>query len=259
MKTYLLALTVLSLAAPSLSTAKAEPLPTQRGPFAVVELFTSEGCSSCPPAERLLNKINGDLGAEDERVFVLAFHVDYWNRLGWTDPFSDPAYSQRQRDYAAAFGNRSIYTPQMIVNGGAEFVGSNAAEAQKQIRQARQPERPAEVGVGLAVHHDADAHTLEIDWQLDRPTKRAALHFAVVEDGLTTDVPRGENRGKTLEHDGVVRVFLTLQNDDTRGLLTLDLPQDLDPQRAAVIAFVQEHKTMNIIGAHRVMFDSATR
>ncbi|MEO0514670.1 MAG: DUF1223 domain-containing protein [Planctomycetota bacterium] len=252
MKTYLVALTVLSLGTLWLSTANAKPIPTHRGPFAVVELFTSEGCSSCPPAERLLNQINQDHGAEGERVFVLAFHVDYWNRLGWTDPFSDPAYAQRQREYAAAFNNRSIYTPQMVVNGQAEFVGSRAAEAHRQIRQTRQADRPADVGVGLKVRRDADTQTLHIDWQIDHVIDGTALQFAVVEDGLVTDVTRGENRGKTLEHDGVVRVFYTLQPEGTRGFFTLNHPDDLQPKRAAVVAFLQDLNTMKIIGAHRV-------
>lgn len=252
MKTYLVALTVISLGTLWLSTANAKPIPTHRGPFAVVELFTSEGCSSCPPAERLLNELNREHGAADERVFVLAYHVDYWNRLGWTDPFSDPAYSQRQREYAAAFNNRSIYTPQMVVNGRAEFVGSRATQARNEIRQARQPDRQAKVGVGLAVHHEQDTNTTRINWQLDRAIDGTVLHFAVVEDGLVTDVPRGENRGKTLEHDGVVRVFHSLQTHDTLGSFDLDMPDNLQPQHVSVIAFVQDENTMDIIGAHRV-------
>ena len=98
-------------------------------PFAVVELFTSEGCSSCPPAEALLNQIHPRAAKSGQRIYTLAFHVDYWDRLGWKDPFSEAAYSQRQNSYANGFGEDRIYTPQMIVNGRGGFVGSDAGEA----------------------------------------------------------------------------------------------------------------------------------
>ena len=106
------------------------------GGFAVVELFTSEGCSSCPPADKLLGQIDERARADGSRVFPLAFHVDYWNHLGWTDPFSSEASSNRQRDYGRALHLESIYTPQMIVNGEREFVGSNGEIAEKAVSEA---------------------------------------------------------------------------------------------------------------------------
>ena len=94
-------------------------------PFAVVELFTSEGCSSCPPADNLLGEIVKDAQKGQQRVYCLSFHVDYWNSLGWRDPYSDPAFSRRQREYARAFESVQVYTPQMVVNGSTGFVGSD--------------------------------------------------------------------------------------------------------------------------------------
>ncbi|MEL7087271.1 MAG: DUF1223 domain-containing protein, partial [Planctomycetota bacterium] len=111
-------------------------IPIHNTPFAVVELFTSEGCSSCPPAEAVLNRLDRDARQGHQRIFTLAFHVDYWNRLGWTDPFSDRAYSDRQRDYAVTLRERSIYTPQMVVNGTTGFVGSHARRAGQEIGRA---------------------------------------------------------------------------------------------------------------------------
>lgn len=252
MKTYLVVLSVLSLGTLWLSTANAKAIETHREAFAVVELFTSEGCSSCPPADEVLQRLQRDHGADGERVFVLSFHVDYWNRLGWADPFSAPAYSQRQRDYAHALGNRSIYTPQMVINGETEFVGSREAVAQREVERVLQPGHMADVGVGLAIHTQRDAKTIDIDWRLDRLPDGAVLNLAVVENGLSIDVPRGENRGQTLRHDGVVRVLHTLTPSAKHGSVTLELPQDLAPAQSAVVAFVQDDRTMHILGAHRV-------
>src|ERR1051326_7645108 len=102
-------------------------------PFAVVELFSSEGCSDCPAAEEVLNKITKDAMADKSYIYPLAFHVDYWNKLGWKDTFGDSAYSNRQRKYRAAFGNEVVYTPQMILNGEIEFVGSDEHKADSTI------------------------------------------------------------------------------------------------------------------------------
>ena len=110
--------------------------------FAVVELFTSEGCSSCPPPDALLAEILEDARKDGRRVFCLSFHVDYWNRLGWTDPYSAPAFSRRQQSYAQAFKNDQVYTPQMIVNGTEEFVGSDRHRSRAAIDAAlKRPER----------------------------------------------------------------------------------------------------------------------
>src|SRR5690242_801257 len=109
--------------------------PARRRPV-VVELFTSEGCSSCPPADALLAELVSKQPIDDVQIIPLAFHVDYWNNLGWMDRFSAPKFTQRQRDYGQAMKLRSIYTPQMVVNGHEEFVGSDREAAQKAIAQA---------------------------------------------------------------------------------------------------------------------------
>ena len=103
-------------------------------PFAVLELFTSEGCSDCPAAEAVLNEIALDAWADREYIYALSFHVDYWNKLGWKDEFSKSEYSERQRGYRKAFENEVLYTPQMIVNGTDEFVGSDTAKIDSAIR-----------------------------------------------------------------------------------------------------------------------------
>jgi hypothetical protein len=193
--------------------------PASRGipaPFALVELFTSEGCSSCPLADALLSELGAQARAAGRRVFTLAFHVDYWDDLGWKDPFDDPAWSQRQRDYSDAFGSDRIYTPQMIVNGAQEFVGSRGDEARRRIDEALA--QPASVAVALRVHATAPAlpptgspaAPLRIDYDMSGAPARVILHVALVEDGLVSEVRREENRGRTLRHDAVVRALETV-------------------------------------------------
>ena len=116
-------------------------------PVAVVELFTSQGCSSCPPADALLRKIHEYAEENKLPVYVLSFHVDYWNRLGWTDPYSDPTYTQRQRAYARHFGTDRVYTPQMIVGGEREFVGSNGKQAGVALQESLQASARVKVSV----------------------------------------------------------------------------------------------------------------
>src|SRR5271167_1475342 len=128
------------------SLAQSSGSPHQGGaPCAVVELFTSEGCSSCPPADAALAEMAANARKSGAPVFALAFHVDYWNYLGWTDRFSDAAYTRRQSDYARAFNTDQVYTPQMIVNGVDQFVGSDRDAAKRAIDAALAKPAPATV------------------------------------------------------------------------------------------------------------------
>ncbi|MEM7625402.1 MAG: DUF1223 domain-containing protein [Planctomycetota bacterium] len=237
-------------ASPGPATADDTSIPVHRSPFAVVELFTSEGCSSCPPAEVLLNRIDRNARDDNTRVFTLAFHVDYWNRLGWTDPFSDAAYSDRQRDYARALRQRSVYTPQMIVNGTDGFVGSSAPKARRAIGQALDT-KPA-LGIGFVAQPIGDNRRLSIDWRLDALPDNATLNLAITENALSTDVPRGENRGRTLEHDGVVRALLTQTVHDQSGAWSTTVPSAVDLEQASAVLFVQDQTTRDILAVHRV-------
>lgn len=227
--------------APTSAVDPAAPTPTAE-PVAVVELFTSEGCSSCPPADRLLR----DLAARgDARLFPLAFHVDYWNRLGWRDPFSDAAYSRRQRAYARAVGSGRVYTPQMIVNGQREFVGSRRGEAERAIQHALDAPSRATVELTASV----TSRTVTVDYGVSNAPKDAVLHLALVQREAEQDIPRGENAGRTLRHANVVRAFETVPAATGRQVLAL--PDDLAAENAAVIGYAQDPATMEVIGAAR--------
>jgi len=224
-------------------------------PVAVVELFTSEGCSSCPPAEALLNQIHRDAVNNDRPIYALAFHVDYWNRLGWPDPYSSAAYSNRQRRYAAAFSSRQIYTPQMIVNGEDGFVGSNRAAANQAISRALKQTVRTQVQFDATSTRNRAGELTGVTVQLDATgiTKNDVVHIAIVEDGLKSNVSRGENSGRTLEHDAVVRLFHTVASSNLDKPVEIDWPVAVEPNNAAVICYVQNTDSWRITGAARVL------
>ncbi len=221
-------------------------------PFAVIELFTSEGCSSCPPADRLLGEIAEEARKKGKRIFSLAFHVDYWDRLGWRDRFSDSAYSRRQRAYARAFDTSDgVYTPQMIVNGVEAFVGSNRERAHRSIERALR--RPARVGLAVQSGRDEGSGSVVVEYEVSRATGKAVLHVALVESGLVSDVVRGENAGRRLSHDQVVRVFETVRlKGSGKGRVELKAPETVVSENMSIVAYVQDPKTMAVLGAAHV-------
>lgn len=219
----------------------AQPNPAKPGPV-VVELFTSEGCSSCPPADELLGRLRQQVpGAE---VIPLGFHVDYWNSLGWKDRFSSSAYSHRQEEYAEHFHTEGPYTPQMVVNGEKQFVGSSSSEARQAIEQASHESQPAEVtlanaGPGkLAVRiHGAGT---------------GQVMLAITEDNLETKVGRGENSGRTLHHQAVVREFHQIgevRDGKFEAGLPLRLDREWKRQDLHAVVFVEDPATGKITAA----------
>ena len=228
--------------------------PASNGGFAVVEMFTSQGCNSCPPAEELLSEIDRDARDRGQPVYALGFHVDYWDHLGWADPYGAPAHTQRQEAYARAFGSRGLYTPQMVVNGTVEFVGSDHRQASSAIKSALA--EAAATSLALSVEDVAEGtgggRRVVVGYQAERPPERAVLNVAVVERGLENDVPRGENAGRRLRQDGVVRAFTSAKLDLGRGRIDIAVPPDLDPRHASVVGYVQNDGDKSIVGAAAV-------
>lgn len=228
-----------------------------REPFALVELFTSEGCSSCPPAERLLNEISRGGRKQKQRVFTLAYHVDYWDHLGWKDPFASPRFTRRQKTYARALELRSLYTPQMIVNGRTEFVGSRRRSARAAIEQGLK--RPAAVGLSLKATAGAGPDTLTVSWRLDTRAAGHDLRVVLAESGLATRVLRGENSGKLLPHHDVVRVLTGARlAKATQGTLQVAVPKAVKRSKACLVGFVQHPATRRVLGAVRINLPTVT-
>jgi hypothetical protein len=179
----------------------------------VLELFTSQGCSSCPPADRLLTKLAAAGTLANRQVVPLSFHVDYWNDLGWADPFSHPLWSQRQRAYASSLGERGVYTPQVVVSGTAHAVGSDRSKLEKLVRNA-----PSTAELKVAATWSGEAVQVKV---ADAAPAGTELWIAVWQDGLDTAVKRGENRGEALHNDHVVRRLARLSPEGA-AVLRLD-------------------------------------
>jgi hypothetical protein len=225
-----------------------EPVPV------LLELFTSEGCSSCPPADHLLAALAKQQPIAGARIIPLELHVDYWDDLGWKDPASSAAATRRQQSYGRVFGEDRVYTPQMVVDGRDEFVGSDASEARRVIARAlKQPH--ARVTLRSAIENGTVAATATIT-ELPAQARREPLEgvFAVTEDDLVTIVQRGENGGRTLEHDAVVRQLVSLGDVKEGAELTPHVP--LQPAwskaRLNAVVFVQGRKSHRIWGAATV-------
>ena len=224
-------------------------------PFVVVELFTSEGCSSCPPADRLLGEIARKAKKEGSRIFPMAFHVDYWNRMGWHDPFSDAAYSQRQSQYARALGSpRRIYTPQMIVNGVEGFVGSRREQAYNRIKKMLK-DHETDIGLVLEAEIDEDGKRIGVRYKVEGAPEQAILNIALLEDGIANEIPRGENAGRRLSHERVVRAFKTVSLEKSvKGTLEVPIPESIDLDRIGIVGFVQDRESLAVLGAGHVQF-----
>ena len=229
---------------PSSGGQQAVPRPLQP-PSAVVELFTSEGCSSCPPADENLARLTDEAEQRGERVFTLEFHVDYWNDLGWVDRFSDPAYSTRQREYARRLSPGQVYTPQLIVNGQRELLGSNRTETRAAVAEALRIPGQASV----AVRARPVAAGIEIGYRVETPHP-ADLQLVVADDAAETQVEAGENARKRLRHRHVVRTLRTLKvAGELHGTWLWPWPA-VGPHRAAfVAAYATDPSTLRVLGA----------
>lgn len=226
------------------------PIPAQQS-AAVVELFTSQGCSSCPSADLLLSEFIDQAEDRDLPIYGLSFHVDYWNRLGWKDPYSARAYTDRQYAYARKMRSTSVYTPQMIVNGTREFVGSNKRSASSAIRSALAGQQSVSIEVSDLSEVKS---TLSFSYSTEGTGKNDIINIALVERDISTEVTRGENRGRQLNHDNVVRVF-EQRPTGLSGKVSLEAPKDMDLSKSSIILYAQDLKSFEIKGATRVDLD----
>ncbi|CAN5170197.1 DUF1223 domain-containing protein [soil metagenome] len=210
---------------------------------AVIELFTSQGCSSCPPADKNLTAILKDAAQQGKPVFGLSFHVDYWNYIGWKDPYSSKEYTARQKDYSRDLGLNSIYTPQMIVNGKKEFVGSDKGVAEKIIEDAlRQSTLYSFTSLQVIVKKEQ----VQITYSIDQAPMGEVLNFAFVENRVENLVAAGENAGKNLAHNNIVKAFRTVPLEQNE---TIEFNvKGFDVSKTTLIAYVQD-KQRRVVAA----------
>lgn len=223
----------------------------------VLELFTSEGCSSCPPADALLASLEDQQPVPGAEIIALEEHVDYWNHLGWTDPFSSEQWTERQQAYAASHNSQSVYTPQIVVNGRIEFVGSRAREARQTIA-ASLSQLQTEISLTLQSSDNRDREQFNVSVRKlvgvaasDTPE----VWIAITEKGLHSSVSSGENAGHDLHHASIVRLLRKLGAADKNNApsFTAQPELKLDPAwkrpNLRVIAFVQERHSRHVVGA----------
>jgi hypothetical protein len=219
----------------------------------LVELFTSEGCSSCPPADAVLARLERAQDAPGAEVVPLAFHVDYWDGIGWPDPFSAPWATARQRAYAPLGGG--TYTPQAVVDGRAQVVGSRgAAVVQAVAEAAKRPHAPVAIGVARAGGggHDAFDVTIEVGALPSDAATDADLLVAIAQRAARIAVPRGENAGRTLDHTAIARELRVLGPAAATGgsfATRVTPPKGLAAADARVVALVQERSSRRVLGA----------
>ncbi len=230
--------------------AQTESLPLKDRQPVLVELFTSEGCSSCPPADKNLIYLNDRQPNPQAEVIALSMHVDYWNRLGWTDPFSAAKYSARQGFYSDTFKLDGVYTPQMVVDGISQFVGGSLDEAQKTISRAAESPKG-----NVALTISGDKLQVKIT---DLPAHSAANVFlAVAEDNLSTAVKNGENGGRTLNHASVVRELKTIgaiaaKDNGFETEIAVQLQSAWKKQNLKLVVFAQVEQGSRIIAVNQI-------
>lgn len=209
--------------------------------LSVLELFTSQGCSSCPPADRLLGKY-----AKMRNVIALSYHVDYWNRLGWKDPFSSNIFSQRQNDYADHFKLNGVYTPQLIINGQKEMVGSDA----NKIEETLTKQQNIESAVIKINEIKSDGDKLMLNYTIHGIQNGSVLNIALIQNEITTSIKAGENSGVDLTNYNVVRSFkqINVTSDETNKV-DIDMVKQADRTNLSIVAFLQNKQTFKIYAA----------
>lgn len=224
----------------------------------LLELFTSEGCSSCPPADELLMRLDETQPVPGAEVIALSEHVDYWNHLGWADPYSSATFSARQNDYARALDTDEIYTPQMIVDGRVQFVGNNSNRARDALAAAARDPKAA-VTLNLGSQNPAAASIiLNVrvgDLPIGASDHSCDVTLAITESGLRSSVARGENAGRHLTHTGVVRKLSHIGGIDPHKVSSFSaqpivrIEKTWKRDRLKAVVFVQERSSRKIIGA----------
>lgn len=221
-----------------------DPVKPAKNGFAVIELFTSEGCSSCPPADRLIEQL--ELQDTSKQLYILAYHVDYWDHQGWKDRFSDRAYSRRQQQYGSWLKVEPVYTPQLIVNGTSEHIGSD----QRSISEAIQEQLQQESARQLKLEGTLEGKQLLLKNNFNGGTNEELL-VALIQKKAGSNVKAGENKGRQLAHVQIVRALKQVSPREREGV-KMQLPGDFDKNGWEVIGFIQNKLTGRITDAAKL-------
>lgn len=221
--------------------------PLENG-IVVLELFTSQGCSSCPAADIQLEL------AKDKypnNVFALSYHVDYWNYIGWEDPFSKKAYTLKQQEYNKKFKSRSNYTPQLVVNGMEHFVGSNSGKLKNKIHQYLN-QKPKNT---IHVSGNKKGNKVAFDYDIEGSVENKVLRAVLVLDERSTEVNSGENRNRTLKNSNIVVAEKYLEISSAKGSGFIEIPKIVAGDDKILLMVLIEENNLDITGAQKVKID----
>ncbi|MEM9075480.1 MAG: DUF1223 domain-containing protein [Bacteroidota bacterium] len=209
----------------------------------VVELFTSQGCSSCPPADVLLDKVKKQYPKD---VFALSYHVDYWNYIGWEDPFSHAKYTKRQSYYNQKLGYRGNYTPEAIINGKEHFVGSSGGKMYAKINKYKSQKAQNKIALNNV---NRSGNSISFDYNIQGDISDKTLRAVLVLDERTTSVKRGENRNRTLTNSNIVVSENYFELNNSKGSGSINIPSLVRQNESATLMLLTENGVLDITGA----------
>jgi hypothetical protein len=244
MKKIVFTLAAFIVVATLLALTNSKPLVKQENEngFVVMELFTSQGCSSCPPADEVLGSYVQKM---DSRIIPIAFHVDYWNQLGWKDPFSNHQYAERQENYDANFLHATVYTPQLIINGEKEFVGSDKTNIKHAVDNTLN-EIPAVI-INIKSNTIGNGQ-VQAHYTIGGGISNATLNAVLIQNKTTTKINAGENNGTTLINYNVARQFVSVIAKES-GTCEIQLPVGVNTKELSLVLFTQDKTSGKITGA----------
>ncbi len=222
-------------------------------PSVLVELFSSEGCSSCPQADAFLQELIAIADSTQSPVYCLDYHVDIWNKSGWVDRFSDTSFSRRQREYMVKTNQMAMFTPMMFVNGQGALPGS----AKKEIGKLINKEMGAAPKTSLMTKagYVSQAKKLIVQYEIEGVTDSCNLHFVLAYRAIESVVTAGENMGKTLVHHQTAKVWKEVAIDPSKkGKVEIDLPLDIPLSNLMLMSFVQHQSTWRIYATDQLVF-----
>ncbi|UII79947.1 thioredoxin family protein [Flagellimonas sp. CMM7] len=219
-------------------------------PSIVLELFTSQGCSSCPPADVLLEKVKKQY---PENVYALSYHVDYWNYIGWEDPFSKSVYTKKQRDYNRKFQYRSNYTPQLVINGKEHFVGSNQSKMHSKINEYKAKKTDNALDLNVS---EANQNSIAFNYAIEGNLVGKQLKVILVLDERTTSVKRGENRNRTLKNSNIVVAERYVPIVTKKGTSSITIPKLVSSNDKLTLMILIESDDLDITGAAKAQISS---
>ncbi|GAA4975063.1 DUF1223 domain-containing protein [Algibacter aquimarinus] len=217
-------------------------------PVVVLELFTSQGCSSCPSADELLKNIK--FKNKQSEVITLSYHVDYWNYIGWKDPFSKSDYTDKQRDYSRKFNTSTIYTPQIVVNGKEHFVGSNKTIMDAKLKSYLKTPSSNNIKI-YDIKKDADG--IDFKYEIEGKTFDKRMRFILVINERNTEISRGENRNRVLKNDNIVVEEFRVKINKTTGNARIVIPEVVKARDKLSLIAIVETSNLDITGGFQIM------